>query len=178
MDSHSDAKQNIIKKELFEWIKAILIAILIAYIIRTFLFSVYVVDGDSMLKTLSDNERVIVNEMIYNIKDPQFGDIIVFSYDNQHDFIKRVIGLPGDTIEIINNQLYINEEIVQEPYLDSSITTGNFGPIEIEENQLFVLGDNRGVSMDSRSFGTISQKDVVGRVNIVFWPLNSIRLIN
>ncbi len=176
MNNHYDDISANLKKGVLSWIKALLIAFILAYLIRSILFSPYVIDGSSMYNTLLDSERVVVNKIAYDIQDYQYGDIIVFTYDNEHDYIKRVIGLSGDTVEVKNNQLYIDGEKVLEPYL--TVETGDFGPILIPTGQLFVMGDNRHNSIDSREFGAINKEDVIGRVDLVFWPLNNIRILD
>ncbi len=175
-----------LKKEIFEWGKAILIAIILTFIIRTFLFAPFQVDGDSMLPNFTHKERLIANEIIYDITSPKRGDVIIFHFDEQRDYIKRIIGVPGDTIEMKSDQLYVNGEPIDEPYLTSvkndlhnlgMVLTEDFGPITVEEKHLFVLGDNRKNSKDSRMIGQISFEQVVGRADVVFWPLNSFRII-
>lgn len=107
-----------INKELKEWAKAIAIAIILAYLIRTFLFAPFIVDGTSMMPTLENGERLIVNELQYRFGQPKRGDIIVFRYSEEQDYIKRVIALPGEVVEVKNDQLYINGQKVEEPYLN------------------------------------------------------------
>ncbi|RKD24683.1 signal peptidase I [Ammoniphilus oxalaticus] len=172
------------KNEWWEWIKALAIAILLAFVIRSLLFAPFVVDGASMMPTLHDRERVIVTKLIYFVKEPSPGDIIVFHATADRDYIKRVIGVGGDIVEVRGDQLYINQEPVDEPYLheykqqaeqEGYFLTGDFGPIEIPEGELFVMGDNRLNSKDSRMIGTVSLKSVVGRADVIFWPLNQFR---
>jgi signal peptidase I len=168
--------------ETWEWIKALGIAIIIAVIIRFFSFAPIVVDGESMMPTLQDRERLIVNKMTYLWSEPKRGDIIVFHATQDKDWIKRVIGLPGDIVEVKNDTLYINNEIVEEPYLDvskqhtSGILTNDFYEV-VPEDELFVMGDNRLNSRDSRMIGTIQISDIVGRADVVFWPITNLRLV-
>lgn len=168
--------------ETWEWIKALAIAVIIAVGIRYLLFSPIVVDGESMMPTLQDRERMIVNKIVYFIGEPERGDIIVFHATESKDWIKRVIGLPGDKIEMKNDVLYINDEVVEEPYLVSSkfnisgVLTDDFSEV-VPEDHLFVLGDNRRNSRDSRWIGSIPIEDVVGRADVVFWPIQNIRIV-
>ncbi|GBF11651.1 signal peptidase I [Tepidibacillus infernus] len=173
-----------INKELKEWAKAIAIAIILAYLIRTFLFAPFIVDGTSMMPTLENGERLIVNELQYRFGQPKRGDIIVFRYSEEQDYIKRVIALPGEVVEVKNDQLYINGQKVEEPYLNEErkqlavqglTLTDDFGPVKVEEGHLFVMGDNRRNSKDSRMIGTIKFDQVVGKAAFAFWPISEIK---
>lgn len=175
------------KNELWEWIKALLIAFAVAAIIRYFLFTPIVVDGDSMMPTLENGDRMIVNKM----GDLDRFDIVVFHAPEGKDYIKRVIGVPGDHVEYKDDQLYINGEPMDEPYLDeykAEVQDGNltgdfrledFDPNlqEVPEGYYFVMGDNRRYSKDSRHIGIISEDEFVGKTSIVFWPLNEIKIV-
>ncbi len=173
------------KKESWEWLKAIVIALILAFVIRHFLFAPVIVDGESMIPTLEHSDRMIVNKISYSFGEPERFDIIVFHAPAGKDYIKRVIGLPGDTIEFKNDILYVNGEAVEEPYLDElkqsyngERLTRDFSVITVPENELFVLGDNRGRSKDSRDIGTIHIDEVIGKANVVFWPVSNIRIAN
>ena len=179
------------KNELWEWIKALLIAFAVAAFIRFFLFTPIVVDGDSMLPTLEDGDRMIVNKFKYTIGEPERFDIIVFHAPEQKDYIKRVIGLPGDYIEYKNDQLYINGELYEEPYLDElkeELTEGSltfdFTLKELDptidvipEDYILVLGDNRRYSKDSRHIGLVHVDEIVGSSKFVFWPIKDIKFV-
>ena len=168
-------------KEIIEWIKSLVIAGIIAVIIHTFLFAIVIVDGPSMEPTLHSSERLILNKISYIISEPERGDIVVFHANEADDYIKRIIGLPGETVEVKNDQLFINGEIVLEPYLDKDkedihssggLLTVNFGPVEVQEEQLFVMGDNRRNSTDSRILGTIPMEKLIGKTNTIIFPFN------
>lgn len=177
------------KNEVWEWIKALIIAVLLAGGIRYFLFAPIVVDGQSMMPTLEDNYRMIVNKIGYKIGKPERFDIIVFHATEEKDYIKRVIGLPGDYIEYKDDVLYINGEPIEEPYLDKykketeGALTYDFtleevtGLEKVPEGQLFVLGDNRRFSKDSRIIGTIEMDQVLGKTNLVYWPPSDFKII-
>lgn len=179
------------KNELWEWTKALLIAFAIAAFIRYFLFTPIVVDGDSMMPTLEDGDRMVVNKIGYTIGNPDRFDIVVFHAPEQKDYIKRIIGLPGDYVEYINDQLYINGEAIAEPYLDQykaeiieGTLTGDFSLQDINpsldvipEGYVLVLGDNRRYSKDSRHIGLVEQKEIIGNTNLIFWPLNEIEIV-
>ena len=176
------------KGEWYEWTKALLIAFLIAFLIRTFLFSPIIVDGPSMQPTLYDRDRMIVNKFVYRFKEPNRFDIVVFHASKQKDFIKRVIGLPGEHIAIKNDVLYVDGEPVDEPYIyynDDELIQSNFklenipGQYEtIPEGYILVLGDNRNNSTDSRRLGLISMDQIVGKANIIYWPFDRLKIIN
>ncbi len=178
------------KSSLWEWIKAILIAVVLAGVIRQFFFAPILVDGVSMAPTLHDRDRMIVNKIGYHIGDPKRFDIIVFRATEDKDYIKRIIGLPGDEIEYRNDKLYVNGKAYEEPYLDKQKKQIADGPLTYDFNleemtgkktvpkdQLFVLGDNRRFSKDSRSIGTISMDQVIGKANMLYWPLEDARIV-
>lgn len=179
------------KNELWEWIKALVIAFVIAVLIRYILFTPIVVDGDSMMPTLKDGDRMIVNKIGYTIGEPDRFDIVVFHAPEGKDYIKRVIGLPGDTIEYKDDQLYINGKAYEEPYLDeykSQITEGtltqDFTLQEIDptldvipEGYVFVMGDNRRYSKDSRHIGIVSEDKLIGDTNVIFWPISEMQIV-
>jgi len=179
------------KSESWEWLKAVAVALILAIVIRSFFFAPIVVDGQSMMPTLEHNDRMIVNKIGYNISEPDRFDIIVFHAPENKDYIKRVIGLPGDSIHYENDMLYINDEAYEEPFLDdfkaeteNKPLTGNFnlsdvtGYETIPEGYVFVLGDNRQHSKDSRHIGVIPYDEVVGKANFVFWPVREVRLVD
>lgn len=178
------------KNELWEWTKALLIAVILAAVIRYFLFAPIVVDGLSMMPTLKDQDRMIVNKFSYNIGKPKRFDIIVFHAPEQKDYIKRVIGLPGDTIEYKDDTLYVNGKAYKEPYLDKYKKEVEDGPLTdpftleekigrktVPEGELFVMGDNRRFSKDSRHIGTISYDKIIGKTSFVYWPLNDAHIV-
>lgn len=177
------------KKELYEWLVAIGIALVLLFVIHQFLFLTYSVKGDSMYPTLKDGEKVIVSRINYSLGKIDEGDVVVFHADKTHDYVKRVIGKAGDTVSYKDDQLYVNGKAVAEPYLDenklaktNTTLTENFsvkdlvnaeGKSKIPAGKLLVLGDNREVSKDSRYFGLVSEKKVVGEVVLRFWPFNT-----
>jgi signal peptidase I len=167
-------------RELWDWVRSILIAIVLALLIRLFLFEVFVVEGRSMYPTLHEAERLMVNKVIYRFDEPQIGDIVVFEFEPGRDFIKRVIGVPGTRVEIRNSQLYINDQLYEEPYLPANIEMHDFGPVEVPPAYLFLMGDYRQNSMDSRDprVGFVSREDLKGRAFFIFWPLWDARVIN
>ncbi|MBP3038295.1 signal peptidase I [Bacillaceae bacterium Marseille-Q3522] len=178
------------KNEIWEWFKALAIAVLLAAIIRYFLFAPIVVDGLSMMPTLHNQDRMIVNKISYKIGKPKRFDIIVFHAPENKDYIKRVIGLPGEKIEYKDDILYVNGKPYEEPYLDEFKQQVIDGPLTepftlkeiigqdtVPEGQLFVMGDNRRSSKDSRHIGTIPMEKVLGNTNLVYWPLEDIKIV-
>lgn len=179
------------KSEGWEWIKALLVAFGLAAVIRIFLFTPIIVDGVSMGPTLEGGDKMIVNKIGYSIGEPDRFDIIVFHESEDKDFIKRVIGLPGDEVVYEDDVLYINGEPYEEPYLDELKKetldlplTENFTLEEkiqsnvVPEGHLFVLGDNRRRSYDSRHIGVIPLEEVVGKTNFVFWPMDNFGFVD
>jgi signal peptidase I len=171
------------KNETWEWIKALAAALLLAGIIRFFLFAPVVVDGQSMMPTLHNGDRLIVSK----IGEPERFDIVVFHATEEKDYIKRVIGLPGDTIEYKNDTLYVNGKPVKEEYLEAykkKTKDGNFtydftllevtAKQKVPKGELFVLGDNRRNSEDSRNIGTVDKDLVLGKATLRFWPFSDI----
>lgn len=163
----------------------LLFAAALAIIFRTVLFASYVVDGESMEPTLDDGNLLMVNKIIYDITDIDRFDVIVFHATKQDDYVKRVIGIPGDTIQYKDDKLYVNGDYVEEaflaPFKDDSTSipyTKDFtleektGAAEVPDGKLFVMGDNRDNSLDSRSFGFIPQDRLVGKVDVKYWPLS------
>lgn len=139
--------------------------------VRLFLFAPYVVKGVSMEPTLADNERILVNKWVYYAENPQRGDIIVLHATKEDDYIKRIIGIPGDELELKDGILYRNGSVASEPYLAEATLSG-FERIVVPKDSYFVMGDNRNRSMDSREIGFIARSNVVGRAEYVFYPLD------
>ncbi|MEK7375066.1 MAG: signal peptidase I [Thermodesulfobacteriota bacterium] len=183
------------KSKFREYVEAIILAIVIALFIRTFVIQAYKIPSGSMKPTLLIGDHILVSKFNYGIKlpflrttlipvgAPQRGDIVVFIYpeDRSKDFIKRLIGVPGDTIEIRNKKIFINGLPYSDKhgvYVDNFIIPGavqprdNFGPVTVPEGSLFVMGDNRDESYDSRFWGFVSKKDVLGKALIIYWSWN------
>jgi len=169
------------KKHWFvESLEAVVPALVIVVIINVFLGQTRRVDGLSMEPGLEDHQRIIMEKISYRFHPPERGDIIVLQRPDGaagHPLIKRVIGLPGDTVEIRDGGVWIDAERLDEPYLDQP-TFGYMAPQLVPENHVFVLGDNRGSSNDSRAFGMVLYDDILGKAWIRYWPLDQIGLIN
>lgn len=173
------------KSEWLDWIKALGIAAILAIVIRMFLFSPVIVDGPSMLPTLKDGDFLIVNKINYTFGEPERFDVVVFHATQSKDYIKRVVGLPGEHISYKNETLYVDGKPVKEGFLNDELTKSNEtytfdftlenlpgGYETIPEDHVLVLGDNRGNSTDSRRLGVISVDELVGEAQLVLWPLD------
>ncbi|MEZ5175870.1 MAG: signal peptidase I [Acidimicrobiia bacterium] len=194
------------KKALPFWIELPIlvgIALVVAVVIKTFLIQAFFIPSGSMQETLQIEDRVLVNKMAYSFGDISVGDVIVFDDPRpgfeeasegmlgsairnlfesiglatpQSEFIKRVVGLAGDEVELVENQLYINGAVIDEPYLaadavpPSSCGTSDYGPITVPEDHVMVMGDNRCHSSDGRFFGPIPIEDIVGKAFVIIWP--------
>ena len=151
----------------------VLAALVIAFAIRTWGFQTFQVSGTSMLPTLHTSDRVLVNKLAFLFAKPRTGEIIVFQSPvaPSQDWIKRVIGVPGDTVSIKNNVVYINGKRYPEPFLKYRHSI-NVSPIQVPPGYLWVLGDNRPISDDSRYFGLLSDSRIKGRAILEWWPLS------
>jgi len=169
--------------ELWDWIKTIVIAFIIVFLVQMFLFSFAIVSGKSMEPTLLNKEWLFSNKIVYHISSPKVNDIVVLKNPNIADepddkyFVKRVVGVAGDHIEILNGQLIRNDEIVDEPYTDSEIEGMQDINIVVPEGMYYVMGDNRKLMMsnDSRSFGPIQDDSIVGRIDGIIFPFNKFK---
>ena len=170
-------------KNVLEWIKDILIAVVIAALILVFLKPI-IVQQQSMEPNFHAGDYLLTSRQAYRFfGDPERGDVIVFRSEllddegNEKCLIKRVIGLPGDVVEIKSGYVYVNGEEIDEPYVKEQGISGEMDAVTVPENELFVMGDNRGVSEDSRSarVGTISEDTIVGKVFVRLYPFNSIK---
>jgi signal peptidase I len=168
-------KENM-KKEIWSWTKSLLLAVVLAFICREFLFAPVLVEGKSMQPTFEDQNRLIISK---TSEIGRFDKVVFHSPEPGKDYIKRVIGLPGDTVEMKQDTLYINGKKYDEPYLDASkqklpegeLLTEDFQEI-VPEDAYFVMGDNRRQSRDSREIGAVSAKEMIGEVKLRFFPLN------
>ena len=164
-------------KSILEWVGVIVGALLVALLIKTFLLQAFYIPSRSMEPTLRIGDRVLVNKLSYKVHDINRGDIVVFERpkdeppDAIKDLIKRVIGLPGETVSTQNGQVYIDGRPLDEPYLPAGTVTDNLPPTKVPEDEVFVMGDNRGDSRDSRYFGPIDEGLIVGRAFVRIWPV-------
>ncbi|QUH21969.1 signal peptidase I [Alkaliphilus sp. B6464] len=161
------------KKEIFEWIRLTLLALSIVFLLNNYFIVNASVPTGSMIGTIMPNDRVIASRMSYFISTPQRGDVVIFKYpdDEKILFVKRIIGLPNDEIYINNGKVYINEEVIDEPYVNE-IIQGEFGPYKVPINKYFMLGDNRNDSQDSRFWKNkyVSRSDILGKATFKYYP--------
>ncbi|PWU68888.1 MULTISPECIES: signal peptidase I [Gracilibacillus] len=181
------------KNDWVEWIKILLVAVVIIVFVRMFIAVPIVVEGPSMLPTLENGDRLIVEKLSVTFNQIERFDVVVFHATMKKDYIKRVIGLPGDKIEYRNDQLYVNDQPVDEPFLaevksqleENTTYTTDFSLEEdikgnkevVPEGHVFVLGDNRTNSTDSRQLGYIPMDDIVGVAKLTYWPIDKISLL-
>ena len=163
-------------EEIKDLVVSIVIAVVLAMIIRTFVVELYLVDGPSMRPTLQHAQRLVVNKFIYHFRAPEKGEVLIFRYpkDPSRDFIKRVIAVPGDTIEIKDGNVFVNGELQNEDYILSKCR-GDYPKSTIPEGHIFVMGDNRNNSEDSRfpDVGFVPFDLIKGKAMLVFWPLDA-----
>ncbi|MGV3042648.1 signal peptidase I [Staphylococcus rostri] len=180
------------RKETMEWIISIGLALIVVGFLYTFIIKPYNVQGDSMYPTLKDGDRLIVNKIGKTLGHLDNGNVIVFHADESNDYVKRIIGKPGDHVEYKNDQLYLNGKKIDEPYLaynlkhktydeitgplNSQKLQGSDGKYQIPEDKYLVLGDNREVSKDSRTIGLIDKDQIVGKVSLRFWPVSDFKV--
>ena len=175
MDNHKYA--NIIKETL-EWARDIVIAVVIALLITRFVITHTVIPTGSMIPTIEINDHLVINRVPYYFTDPKAGEIVIFHQEKE--LIKRVIAVPGDVLDLRDGEVYINDEKLDEPYLNEPNSTYSFFmediqfPLEIPEDMYFVMGDNRGNSEDSRYFGFVNRKQIYAKSGLRIWPLNRI----
>lgn len=197
MKTQSKKFWNKNKAVIREWAESIFIAFILAMFIRTFFIQAFKIPSGSMRMTLIEGDRLMVNKLRYGPKipftdqrlpgltNPRRGDVIVFVYpeDHKRDFIKRLIALGGEIVEIKEGHLYINGELFHDPRIDH-IYYYNQGPygqeggeIKVPDGQAYVLGDNSSSSRDSRYWGFVPKENIIGRAEFIYWPLNRIRFI-
>lgn len=170
-------------KEIINMVLYIGIVIGLAILLNKFVIQKVEVDGHSMDYTLADEQQLILEKVSYYFKDPERFDIIVFHPEGMSSetlYIKRIIGLPGETIQIIDGKVYINGEVLEDPYAREAMYEAGIAeePVHIGENQYFVLGDNRNGSQDSREIGLVEKDSISGRAVLRLWPINKFGLLN
>ena len=177
-DDHERGVRNIV-----EWVAIVAGALAVALLVKTFLIQAFFIPSLSMAPTLDEGDRVLVNKLSYKMHEVHRGDMVVFDRpegspeSDIKDLIKRVIGLPGETIEARDGAVYIDGDRLEEPYLDDGVRTENLPETQIPAGHVFVMGDNRTGSSDSRVFGPVDEDTIVGRAFIRVWPLPDISLL-
>lgn len=163
------------KNELRAWTRDLLIAIGLALVIIVFLYQPVKVEGTSMAPLLSDQERIFINKFVYRFEPIRRGDVVVFWYplDKSKSFIKRVIALPSETVEIRNGVVYVDGQSLEEPYVPPQYEDlSDYGPVRVPPNMYFVMGDHRISSNDSRVFGPVPSRFIYGRAVFAYWPVD------
>jgi signal peptidase I len=171
------------RKQGYEWLVLVAASLAVALFVRGFLIQAFYIPSESMVPTLVKNDRVLVNKLSYKLHDVHRGDIVVFDAPpgaataQVKDLIKRVVGLPGETIEGRNGSIFINGKPLDEPYLPPDVRSRDFPPAKVPPKEIWVLGDNRQDSRDSTFFGPITEHSIVGRAFVKIWPLNDLGLL-
>ncbi len=155
-----------------DWTKDFFKALVFFLFLQTFLMQGFVIEGACMEPQLKSREKIMVNKLIYHLHKPKVGEVVVFPYplDRRKDFIKRVVGVAGDVIEVRDGYLYRNDRRINEPFVKEYIF-GTYGPVLVPEGKVCVMGDNRNNSHDSRSWGLLEIEQVKGRAEFKFWPI-------
>lgn len=175
----SSAARRSSTRNLVEWVAVIVGAVIVALLIKTFVVQAFRIPSESMVPTLEVGDRVLVNKLSYDAHDLNRGDVVVFDRppglpagpNDPTELIKRVIGLPGDTVVARDGDIYVDDQRLEEPYLaDEGGTYGLDEPVTVPEGQVWVMGDNRAHSEDSRAFGPIDTDTIVGRAFMIMWP--------
>jgi signal peptidase I len=168
-----------VASELVAGARTLLSAAVYATIIVTFGFQVARVDGLSMAPTLEDRDRLIVNKLVYELGDPRPGDIVMLYYprDPQKMFVKRVIAKEGDTVRIVDGRVYVNDVALHDDYVPAEFRShDDWGPTVVDQGYYFVMGDHRNNSSDSRHWGSVPKKYIVGKVKVRWWPIQDVRI--
>jgi len=167
-------------KEVKLWIRELVIAGMVCLLIVTFIVQPFKVEGSSMMPNLLNEERIMVNKLIARLGELKRGDVVVFWYpfDPSRTYVKRVIGLPGEVVEIRRGYVFINGHRLSEPYLLPPYRDdGDFKPVAVKPAHYYLLGDNRDISNDSRYFGQVPQRYILGKAIFVYWPPSEIGII-
>lgn len=162
----------------WEFLKTLIIAFVLAQLIMVSVAQAFQVEQFSMEPTLLPHDRVLVDKFTYRFRGPHRGDVIVLRYplNQQRNYIKRIVALPGDRVEVKDGKLYINGTLSKEPYLNGA-SQGSYGPTKVPADSVFVMGDNRNNSEDSRSFGALQRVLIVGQAVLVYWPPSRIKVL-
>ena len=166
-------------EELRAWLKTLVSAAVYATLIVTFVFQVARVEGHSMAPTLEDRDRLVVNKLTYRLGEPRIGDVVMLDYPNDpaKAFVKRLIAEPGDLVRIVDGKVYRNDRLLDDSFVSPDFRSHeDWGPQVIPEGYYFVLGDHRNNSSDSRHWGMVPKKYIIGKVQIRWWPVPTARV--
>ena len=173
------SRMALVQEEFVAWLKTLFSAAVYAVLIVTFGFQVARVEGQSMAHTLEDKDRLIVNKLVYRISEPRRGDIVMLYYPLNPDksFVKRVIAEEGDSVRIVDGRVYVNDIPLQDDYVaDEFRSHDDWGPQNIPEGYYFVMGDHRNNSSDSRHWGMVPKRYIIGKVQLRWWPVPTARV--
>lgn len=173
-----DSRWRKVTGGIWEFAKTLIIAFILAQLIMVSVAQAFQVEQYSMEPTLLPHDRVLVDKFLYRLRQPHRGDVIVLKYplNPQRNYIKRIVALPGDTLQVKDGKLFINATQVGEPYVNG-VPQGDFGPMTVPEDSVFVMGDNRNNSEDSRSFGALKTEQIVGQAILIYWPPQRMHLL-
>jgi signal peptidase I len=173
--SHESAPLPQFRRELRSWTRDLAVALGLALVIIIFLYQPVKVEGTSMAPLLSDQERIFINKFVYRFEPIERGDVVVFWYplDRSKSFIKRVVALPGETVEVRAGRLYVSGKELMEPYVPANYWDGaSYPPLTIPADSFFVMGDHRDSSNDSRVFGPVARQCIYGKAVFAYWPVD------
>ena len=179
IETTGDSKKGLLP-DVRSWMRDIFVSLGIAGIVIVFLYQPVKVEGNSMMPELADQERIFINKFIYRFENIQRGDVVVFWYplDPAKSYIKRVVGLPGETVQLVNGDVYVNGRRLIEPYVPSEYRDRqSLGPVRIPPGEFFVLGDHRTSSNDSRVWGTVERRLIYGKAVFVYWPVGQLGIL-
>jgi signal peptidase I len=179
MESNTKPEKTL-RSEIISWIKLILFALILAFILRSYVFRPVYVEGTSMNTTLIQGDMLILNKYQYFFESPKRNDIVVIDMqiNSKNSLIKRIIGLPGETVTLKNGKVYINDILLEEPEIVNITNPGPIGSsIVLGPDEYFVMGDNRTASYDSRYFDKINRSKILGVTSLRFWPLNKVGIV-
>jgi len=162
------------------WLRDLVISMVIAGLTIVFLYQPVKVEGTSMMPGLTDQERIFINKFVYRFESIKRGDVVVFWYpiDPSKSYIKRVVGLPGEVVRITGGSVYINGQLLSEPYILSDyLDHQSYPSVLVEPDHYFVLGDHRNSSNDSRSWGTVAREQIYGKAVLVYWPMDKFQVL-
>ncbi|MBN2057994.1 MAG: signal peptidase I [Candidatus Saganbacteria bacterium] len=179
--SQETKPQGRLQHWIFDWTETIVVAFIMALVIRAFFIQVFWIPSSSMEPTLDIQDRLVVNKVTYHFREPRRMEIVVFRQVApedmpKKDLIKRLIGLPGETLEVRDGIVYINGKSLEEKH-PMNRDFSDFGPVKVPDDAYFVMGDNRPASADSRFWGFLPKKNLIGPAKMIIWPLNKISLI-
>ncbi len=168
-------------KAAFSWLRDLALSVVIAIIVILFLYQPVKVEGTSMMPSLVNQERIFINKFVYRFSPVQRGDTVVFQFpqDPSKSYIKRVIGMPGDTVEVISGTVFVNGQPLNEPYVPEEMRdVHSAGRVTLKSDEYYVMGDHRNSSNDSRNWGPVKRSYIYGKAVFVYWPLDRLGLLH